>query len=88
MLVGLLAGVSVALLFFFFISVALIIVNYKSNSTIKEEVRGLTEAVKKMSEAVVAMKEVVQFIHTKDFFNQKREEFNDEILPKKELARR
>jgi hypothetical protein len=70
MVVGLLVGVSVTFVFLFFIAIALIVVNHKSNSTIKDEVRGLTEAVKKMSEAIVAMKEVVQFVHTKNMLNE------------------
>lgn len=86
MLYGLLVGLAVAFIFLFLISVSLIVVNYKSNSTIKDEVRGLTEAIKKMSEAVVAMKEVVQFVHTKNML--RAQSWDEETAARKEIPKK
>lgn len=86
MLYGLLVGLVVALGLFFLMCVVLVFVNFKYSAAVRDEVRGLTEAVKKMSEAVVAMKEAVQVVYARSF-NRHNDDF-EEIAPKKEAARK
>ena len=80
MMVGLLVGLSIGLACFVFISVMLIVVNYKTSVAIKDEVRVLAEAVKKMAEALATMKEVIQFVHTRTLLATPDEQVLGEVI--------